>query len=164
MNNKFFKIVTRYFPFFKHVPLIAKGYEGMQLLMTLLMKPQLFEYMDKIEREISSWPGIYMTSHKYGGMQFNINKKEIGHIHGSGILDILFSRSIKQTLISREIALEHHSFKNSGWVSFYIQKSEDVTTALKLFEWGYYLKTNQWPLNLPEFIKEEDMLPITKFT
>jgi hypothetical protein len=38
----------------------------------------------------------------------------------------------------------HHSFKNSGWVSFYIKTEDDKEYAISLLKLGYdrYLESN----------------------
>lgn len=55
-----------------------------------------------------------ITMHKYRGIQFNYRNKEIGHMHGNGMVDILLDRKTKKQLISKNMVKEHHVFKESG--------------------------------------------------
>ncbi|MEO6520853.1 MAG: luciferase family protein [Mucilaginibacter sp.] len=75
--------------------------------------------------------------HRYGGVQFNYNGKEIGHVHSNGLLDVLFSRQIKYDLMNQGLINDHHVFNNSGWISFYIKKEEDVAYAIDLLRMAY---------------------------
>lgn len=45
--------------------------------------------MDDIEREVTKWQGVTLGSHKYGGLQFNHNYRELGHVHSNRLLDML---------------------------------------------------------------------------
>ena len=56
--------------------------------------------IDAVRNEVLSWDGTSESRHKYGGTQFDCCGKEIGHIHGNGILDILFSKKIKEQLLA----------------------------------------------------------------
>ncbi|MEP6613941.1 MAG: luciferase family protein, partial [Mucilaginibacter sp.] len=90
--------------------------------------------IDDIEAEVLSWPGVYKSMHKYGGLQFNFNGRELGHIHSNGLLDIRFNRKVKQLLLAEGRAAEHHAFKKSGWISFYIRNPRDAVYAQELLK------------------------------
>lgn len=102
------------------------------------------DYLDSIEAEVLSWPGTTSTLHKYGGMQFNYNRTEIGHIHSNGLLDILFDRKTKQLLFTEGRIEHHHTFINSGWISFYITENEDKEYAIKLLKMAYSKKSKRF--------------------
>ena len=70
-------------------------------------------------------------------MQFNYKDVEIGHIHINGLLDILFDRKTKLQLFTEGKIENHHTFINSGWVSFYIKQKEDKEYAIKLLKMAY---------------------------
>ena len=38
--------------------------------------------LEKIKKEILSWPNVTAEQHKFGGIEFLLNKREMGHIHG----------------------------------------------------------------------------------
>lgn len=35
-----------------------------------------------IEQTVTSWQGVSAQSHRFGGREFNLDTREIGHIHG----------------------------------------------------------------------------------
>ncbi|TDQ08397.1 hypothetical protein ATK78_2910 [Pedobacter metabolipauper] len=97
--------------------------------------------MDEIESDVMSREGASVGLHKYGGLQFNYYGKEIGHLHSNGLLDILFDRKVKQELLLEGKINHHHVFKNSGWISFYIQDAGDMNYAKELLSIAYEKKS-----------------------
>ncbi|EHQ28182.1 luciferase domain-containing protein [Mucilaginibacter paludis] len=116
----------------KKVPLLPHVFDSLLKLWTMVTNPNLADQLDDIEAEVLSWHGTSSCMHRYGGIQFNYNGKEIGHIHSNGLLDILFTREIKCQLMNEGMVNQHHVFTRSGWISFYIKKNEDVAYAIEL--------------------------------
>jgi hypothetical protein len=135
-----FDFCIKYLFFLKYVPLAPHIFDAMLRIEKAIRHPEVLRYIDEIEEDVLRWEGSRATIHKLGGVQFNINGKEIGHIHSNGLLDILFSKKIKGELISAGRAVEHHSYKTSGWISFYIRTEKDRDAALKLLEHSKELK------------------------
>jgi Luciferase len=133
-----FLFVIRYLGFLKFIPGLGVLFDGWLKIYTLLTKPDLLDWIDEIEAQTLRWPGISISTHKYGGMQINCSGKEVGHIHSNGLLDMLLSRNIKSRLmLENDRIQEHHSFKNTGWISLYIHTEYDLKFALKLLRLGY---------------------------
>ncbi len=135
-----FDITVKYLGFLKHIPVLPQLFDGIIKLQTFLSNKQVLDYVDEIESEILSWENTSASIHKFGGLQFDVKNKEIGHIHGNGLLDILFSREIKMDLLKNGSVKEHHTFKDSGWISFLIRKEEDKKYAIELLRRSYLLK------------------------
>ena len=38
--------------------------------------------LKEIRKEILSWPNVTAEPHRFGGVEFRVNKREMGHIHG----------------------------------------------------------------------------------
>jgi len=38
--------------------------------------------LESIKKELLSWPYVIAESHKFGGTEFRIDKREMEHIHG----------------------------------------------------------------------------------
>ena len=36
---------------------------------------------DRIEREVGSWEGVTTHEHRFGGVEFRLGKRELGHLH-----------------------------------------------------------------------------------
>jgi|GEM_PF-458510 len=132
-----FNFVVRYLGFLKHMPGTAFLFDCWLRIVTLFNNPVLLDYMDEIEGEVLKWRGTIKTLHKYGGVQFNYGNREIGHIHGNGLLDMLLNKNLKQQLMEEGKVLNHHVFKNTGWVSFYIKNKTDKDYAINLLRIAY---------------------------
>jgi Family of unknown function (DUF5519) len=137
-----FDFVVRYLGFLKHIPLLPHMFDAGLKISLIFGRWQILDYLDEIENEVLSWDNTSSHLHKYGGIQFDINKKEIGHIHGNGLLDILFSKEMKLKFVSAGRVKEHHIFKNSGWISFYIKTQDDKKFAIELLKLSYINKSN----------------------
>lgn len=135
-----FSFVVKYLGFLKQVPLMGLLFDCYLKLWMLFTKPELLSWLEEIEAEVITWPGTVSDLHKYGGIQFNYNGKELGHIHSNGITDILFNRKVKQELLNEKRVTDHHVFKNSGWISFRIRTSADKTYVLKLLNMAYMMR------------------------
>lgn len=102
-------------------------------------------YMSKvieiIEKEISSWPYVTVGSHRFGGLEFRLNKKEMGHIHSEGLADIPFPMKNREELVNSELVKPHHVLPQSGWVIYWFHNSEkeDIATVIDLFKLRYEL-------------------------
>jgi hypothetical protein len=94
--------------------------------------------LDKIEKEILSWPNVTVEQHKFGGVEFRLNKREMGHIHGDRLADLPFPMKTRNELVSSGRASPHHVMPQSGWVSYWIEKGEeDVAAIIGLFRLRY---------------------------
>jgi hypothetical protein len=95
------------------------------------------EVFDKVKTELMSWPGITSQPHKFGGTEFRMNGREMGHMHGGRFADLPFPMSIRNELVKDGRALPHHVLPNSGWVTFLINEEVDVTSLINLFRMQY---------------------------
>ncbi|MEO9364087.1 MAG: MFS transporter [Nitrososphaera sp.] len=48
---------------------------------------------EAIMREILSWPGVTSLPHGFGGVEFRVRDKEMGHLHGQNMVDLPLSPS-----------------------------------------------------------------------
>jgi hypothetical protein len=94
--------------------------------------------LEKIKKEILSWPNVSVEQHRFGGVEFRLNKREMGHIHGDRLADLPFPMKIRNDLVSSGRASPHHVMPQSGWVSYWIDKGEeDVAAIIGLFRLRY---------------------------
>lgn len=138
-----FIVNNRYLAFLKHIPFLPVLFDALLMIWSSLVTPEVTDAVEEIEREVSSWAGITVSLHKFGGIQFNYHSSEIGHIHSNGILDILFSQKVKKVLLEAGAAAAHHSFAQAGWVSFQLQGQCDVQKALALLYLSYKQKVER---------------------
>ena len=92
---------------------------------------------EKIEREVTGWPGVEGRPHRFGGVEFRVNGHEIGHLHGSRLADLPFPVRVRRELVAAGKAQLHHVLPQTGWVSYPIRQPEDVDGALELFRLNY---------------------------
>lgn len=81
---------------------------------------------DKIHDVISWLEGVVSEPHKFGGTEYRIGKREIGHIHGDYLVDIPFTNNVKSEILKEGKAFNHHILLKSGWVSVYLKENKDV--------------------------------------
>jgi hypothetical protein len=91
----------------------------------------------RIEREVASWEGVTVHPHRFGGVEFRLGKRELGHLHGDRLADLPFRRTIRDMLVETGRALPHHVLPESGWVSKPIESDEDTAEVIELFRLSY---------------------------
>ena len=103
-----------------------------------------------IERELLSWPGVTAHPHRFGGVEFQINNHEIGHLHGNRLADLPFPVRVRKELVEAGRASPHHILPESGWVSYHIRGEEDVPSVVDLFRLNYERLAKRAPHETPE--------------
>jgi hypothetical protein len=94
--------------------------------------------IESIKKEILSWPYVTAEPHRFGGIEFRFNKREMGHIHGERLADIPFPMTTRNELVRSGRVSPHHVLPQSGWVSYWIDKGEeDVPVVIELFRMRY---------------------------
>jgi hypothetical protein len=91
----------------------------------------------KLEREVASWPGVSVHSHRFGGREFSFGNAEVGHVHLGGVIDIPFPKPMHDALLAEGLAEEHHWVPNSGWTTFRVRREEQMQHALWLMRLSY---------------------------
>jgi hypothetical protein len=91
----------------------------------------------QIAEAVTAWPGVERGPHRFGGIEFRLGKRELGHLHGDALVDLPFPRKVRDELIAAGRARAHHVLPDSGWVSFWIESPEDVEDAIALFRLAY---------------------------
>jgi hypothetical protein len=94
-------------------------------------------HLKKLEQEVSAWRNISVHPHRFGGMEFQFEDAEVGHVHTNGVVDIPFPRSVRDALLADGLAEEHHWVPNSGWITFQMCGEEDLSHALWLMRLSY---------------------------
>jgi hypothetical protein len=94
---------------------------------------------EQLQRELLSWPGVTSGPHRFGGTEFRVDGREMGHLHGSSLADLPFPMDVRNKLVSDGTAEPHHIMPQSGWVSFYIKEGTDadIKALLGLFKMQY---------------------------
>ena len=90
-----------------------------------------------IEREVTSWEGVTSVPHRFGGVEFRVGRRELGHLHGNRLADLPFPVRVRDRLIAEGRADVHHVLPESGWVSRRIKRPDDVAAVIELFRLNY---------------------------
>ena len=105
--------------------------------------------MDRNElfEDLKSWiltlPSVSQAPHRFGGTEFKVEGLEFMHHHGPSFLDIRLSKTDQAAALETAAALPHRFAPQAGWVSFRIEKREDLEPAKKLIQLAYEnAKTN----------------------
>jgi Family of unknown function (DUF5519) len=91
----------------------------------------------RIEAQVRSWEGVETHPHRFGGVEFRLGRRELGHLHGGRLADLPFTRRIRDMLVETGRARPHHVLPDSGWVSKPIRSDEDVAETIELFRLSY---------------------------
>ena len=100
------------------------------------------EIAERIEREIASWPDVTVAPHRFGGREFRVGRRELGHLHGDRLADLPFPVRVREQLVKDGRAEPHHILPESGWVSRRIRGEDDVDAVIALFRMNY---ERSWP-------------------
>jgi hypothetical protein len=104
------------------------------------------ELLEMVENAVLSWPGV--SKERGGGGRgrggfwvppatvYRFGRRQIGHIHDTGVADLTVPRKIHDELISDGRAKPHPAgFANV--VSYHIREPEDVPKVVELFRMSY---------------------------
>ena len=85
--------------------------------------------LDTITKELLSWPYVTAEPHRFGGLEFRLNK--------STIADLPFSMDVRNKLVNSARVSAHHFLPQSGWVSYWIKGEQDIPNVIELFKMRY---------------------------
>ena len=98
---------------------------------------------EQIKKTVSNWDGVEAHPHRFGGTEFRIGKREIGHIHGDSLVDIPFPKKVRDEIVTAGEANPHHILPETGWISFYLREEGDIKRAIDLLNRSYEIAMKQ---------------------
>ena len=93
----------------------------------------------KIDVVVGGWPGVSSGVHRFGGTEWRLGKREIGHIHGNELVDIPFPKRLRDELVAAQQVEAHHVRPDSGWITLPLRNDEDLKWAVILLRCSYEL-------------------------
>jgi len=96
-----------------------------------------------ITESLLLWEGLSTAPHRFGGVEYRLGTRELGHVHGDHLVDIPFPKKVRDEIISAGLAEPHHILPETGWVSFYLRREEDVQNAIALLRRSYEIALGQ---------------------
>src|SRR6266852_4590231 len=92
---------------------------------------------ERIEAALQGWSGITSQAHRFGGTEYCLGRREIGHVHGDRLVDIPFPKTVGNKLVTGGRAEPHPILPDSGWVSIYLRQASDVERAIELLRLSF---------------------------
>jgi hypothetical protein len=88
--------------------------------------------------EVAGWPGIELAEGRFGSTRFMVGRRELGHLHGTTVLDMPLPKPLKAELIASGEAIQHRwTPPESGWVTIELSDEAAVTRAIELLRERY---------------------------
>lgn len=92
--------------------------------------------IEAVRAEVASWEDVTTHEHRFGGIEFRLGRRELGHLHGS-IADLPFPRRIRDELVAAGRARPHHVLPDTGWVTVPMRTASEVANVIELFRENY---------------------------
>ena len=92
--------------------------------------------IEAVRAEVVGWDGVTTHEHRFGGLEFRLGHRELGHLHGS-IADLPFPRRVRDELVAAGRARPHHVLPDSGWVTAPMRTTSEVAGVIELFRQNY---------------------------
>jgi hypothetical protein len=96
-----------------------------------------------ITQTLTSWEGVSTAPHRFGGIEYRLGTRELGHIHGDHLVDIPFPKKVRDEVVNDGLAEPHHILPETGWVSFSLREEGDVQKAIALLQRSYEIALRQ---------------------
>lgn len=91
---------------------------------------------ETVVREVSSWQGVTIHEHRFGGVEFRTGCRELGHLHAR-FADIPFPRRVRDEVIAARRARPHHVLPDSGWVTVPMRTDTEAANVVELLRMNY---------------------------
>jgi hypothetical protein len=132
-SERVFYFVVRYLRWLARVPGLPQIFDALLVVLTCLFRRRRLAAMHMLEEKALRLDGVRLKVHRFGGTEFITDSgRELGHLHGHGLLDVAIGRQAAATLYPTTRLRPHHVFPNSKWVSFQMESADDVPFALEL--------------------------------
>jgi Luciferase len=92
--------------------------------------------IETVRAAVANWEGVTTHDHRFGGIEFRLGRRELGHLHAT-IADLPFPRRVRDDLVAGGRARPHHVLPQSGWVTVPMQTSSEVSNVIELFRQNY---------------------------
>ena len=96
-----------------------------------------------ITQTLTSWEGVSTAPHQFGGVEYRLGTRELGHIHGDHLVDIPFPKKVRDEIVDAGLAEPHHILPETGWVSVYLHEESDVQKVISLLHRSYQIALKQ---------------------
>jgi hypothetical protein len=127
-----FRFIVQHFRWLSRIPGFPQFFDALLLAWTALVHRQRLSAMEAIEATALQLPSVTSRVHRFGGVEFSKSGRELGHLHGNGLLDVRVGCENARALLHARRAEPHHVLGHSAWVSFWVKSLNDVSNAMDL--------------------------------
>ena len=93
---------------------------------------------ERIEHEVGSWEGVTTHEHRFGGTEFRLGRREIGHLHGDRSAHFAFPKGVWAELHEQGRIDYHPMFPDKpGLAARRIESDEDIRDVIELLRLNY---------------------------
>jgi Family of unknown function (DUF5519) len=92
--------------------------------------------IEAVRATVASWDGVTTHDHRFGGIEFRLGRRELGHLHGT-FADLPFPRRVRDEFVAAGRAKPHHVLPDSGWVTVPMRTASEVANVIELFQRNY---------------------------
>lgn len=92
---------------------------------------------DEIAAAVLAWPGTEAVPHRFGGVEFRLGRRQLGHLHGDEIADLPLPRTLRDELVAGGRAETHRWRPDSGWVTIRLTSPEAVDETIRQLRAAY---------------------------
>jgi hypothetical protein len=93
---------------------------------------------DRINDEVTGWPGIEAGTGKRGEWSFKLGPREVGHLHGDHAAHFMFPAAVGAELKEEGRVVDHPVFPGKpGPAARRIETEEDVADVIALLRQNY---------------------------
>lgn len=93
----------------------------------------------RVRNEVTKWPEVTAYAHRFGGVEFRLGRRELGHVHGDYQVDMPLPMNLRNQLVAEGKVEPHHVLPKSGWITLRFRTTDDVDRAIGLFRLSYEL-------------------------
>lgn len=103
----------------------------------LVRQGRIQELRKDLVETVGGWTGVESGPHRYGGIEFLVGGREIGHIHDWGLLDVPLARPLGDAVVDSGMMGHHHILPDSGWVTTVVEDQGDLELAREVLRLSY---------------------------
>jgi Family of unknown function (DUF5519) len=92
---------------------------------------------EAVRRELLVRSLVTESPHRFGGIEFRLGRRELGHVHGDRLADIPFPKRMRDDLLKAGRVRPHHVLPQSGWASRTISTEDDADDVIALLRLNY---------------------------
>lgn len=129
-----FYFVVCHLRWLARIPGLPQLFDAFLLAHTWLLHRPRVVAMEAMEADALRIEDVQPHIHRFGGIEFRKRGRQLGHLHGHGLLDVVLPGNLSRTLVQTGKVRPHHVFPNSKWISFQMESLADVAFAMELIK------------------------------